>query len=215
MKQLEVPFLQNLDSSTPIEKIADSLNGLQKYAIDMAPWRDFGYKPEVSFALAHSNDCLFLKFFVTESFLRATYCNTNDPVYKDSCVEFFIAFNGEAEYYNFEFNCLGTCLAGYGTMQNNRRLLPEAVIANIKSLATIKRENTNTKTLFSWQLSLLIPIKTFCMHALTGLKEAKSSVNFFKCGDDLPNPHYLSWNAIEATEPNFHLPQFFGEMDLL
>ncbi|MBC7416687.1 MAG: hypothetical protein H7325_00845, partial [Pedobacter sp.] len=32
-----------------------------------------------------------------------------------------------------------------------------------------------------------------------------------KCGDDLPKPHYLSWNPItNVAEPNFHLPEFFA-----
>ena len=34
--------------------------------------------------------------------------------------------------------------------------------------------------------------------------------HFYKCGDKLQQPHFLSWNAIGNPKPNFHLPQFFG-----
>lgn len=33
--------------------------------------------------------------------------------------------------------------------------------------------------------------------------------NFYKCGDDLPAPYYLSWNKIIAPKPDFHYPDFF------
>jgi hypothetical protein len=213
MKQLEVPFLQVLDRTTSIEKISDSLNRLNKHPVEMLPWMAFSYKPEVSFALAHANDCLFLEFYVTESRPQANYSSTNDPVYKDSCVEFFIAFNEEAVYYNFEFNCLGTCMAAYGTERDNRKFLPAEVIAQIKSLATIKQLNSYQQGLFFWRLTLMIPVEVFCMHELTQLKGLACKVNFFKCGDELQKQHYLSWNDIKADKPNFHLPEFFGKMN--
>lgn len=37
-----------------------------------------------------------------------------------------------------------------------------------------------------------------------------AGVNFYKCGDDLPKPHYLCWNPIKSETPDFHLPEFFG-----
>jgi hypothetical protein len=212
MKQLEVPFLSQLDRNTPIEEIARYLDGQIKHPIDSVPWEGFGKKAEVHFALAHANECLFLKFFVKENSLKACYSKTNDPVYKDSCVEFFIAFNGEKEYYNFEFNCLGTCLSAYGTETERRKILPEGVIARINSFSKIKRINFYQKEAFLWELSLMIPVEVFCMHEFTQLRGAVSKVNFYKCGDNLPERHYLSWNHIKSDMPNFHLPEFFGKI---
>ena len=34
--------------------------------------------------------------------------------------------------------------------------------------------------------------------------------NFYKCGDKLQTPHFLSWNPIDLEKPNFHCPEFFG-----
>jgi hypothetical protein len=38
--------------------------------------------------------------------------------------------------------------------------------------------------------------------------------NFYKCGDELSVPHYISWAPIEAEKPNFHRPDCFGKMVL-
>jgi hypothetical protein len=212
MKQLEVPFLSGLDRSTPIEDISLLLDRQQKHPIGIAPWKAFSHKPEVHFALAHANDCLFLKFYVKEKSLQARYSKINEPVYQDSCVEFFIAFNGEEEYYNFEFNCLGTCLSGYGMGAKEREILPEGIIARIKSLSSIKQINAHQQQAFVWRLSLMIPIEAFCLHEFTQLRGTVSRVNFYKCGDNLPERYYLSWNHIKSEEPDFHLPEFFGQI---
>lgn len=211
MKQLEAVFLPALDQSTPLEEISASLDKLERNRIDEAPWPAFNYKPKVNFALAHGQDCLFLKFNVSEEAIRAVYAKTHEPVYKDSCVEMFIAFKGEKEYYNLEFNLLGTCLSAYGSGRENRKGLPEVELARIKSLSLLSR-SPQLQPAFQWQLTLMIPLEVFCFHEIKQLKETEARANFFKCGDDLPNPHFLSWNNIVAEEPDFHLPAFFGNL---
>ena len=34
--------------------------------------------------------------------------------------------------------------------------------------------------------------------------------NFYKCGDMLSKPHFLSWNPIDTPSPDFHVPASFG-----
>ena len=36
--------------------------------------------------------------------------------------------------------------------------------------------------------------------------------NFYKCGAKTAHPHYVSWNAIESTPPDFHRPDCFGKL---
>lgn len=214
MKQLSIPFSSKIDRTTAIEIISEALDELDKNEINALPWPSYDYKPEVQFIVAHSNDCLFLKFYVKERAIRAVHRQTNDPVYKDSCVEFFVAFNGDEKYYNFEFNCAGTCHAGFGINRHGREYLTEAVIAKIKTLPVIKPAN-NKRGDISWQLTLQVPLEVFCKHELTQLTGLNAKMNFFKCGDDLPKPHFLSWNKIESEEPNFHLPEFFGPTEFV
>ncbi|WP_210466509.1 carbohydrate-binding family 9-like protein [Rufibacter roseolus] len=214
MKQLDVPLLFRLDRESPLEEVSEQLDQLEKHAINTAPWPDYPYKPSVSFAVAHSNDCFFVKFYVEEDAIRAVFRKTNDPVYRDSCVELFIAFNDERAYYNLEFNSLGSCLMAYGAGKENRRFLSEAVIREIKRYAQLSVGELPNAAV-KWELTLVIPVEVFCFHGFTSLNEQTCKVNFYKCGDDLPKPHYLTWNTIKAASPNFHLPEYFGELQFL
>lgn len=210
MQSLSIPYKEALTRDISLRDISAAMDLLPKNPIDKMPWPE-NYKPEAAFAAAHNDLCLFIKFYVAEQAIRAVYSRPHDPVYKDTCVEAFLAFNGEPAYYNFEFNCLGTCLAGYGTGRNDRRALPEENIARIQRLSVIDT-NHDSAFPFQWQLTLAVPLEVFGYHRFTGMKGLESRGNFYKCGDDLPQPHYLAWNNIEATEPDFHLPEFFGRI---
>ena len=100
--------------------------------INHMPWLLPGTKPQVSFKIAYCHDAIFLKFAVKEKSFKATYSNINDPVYKDSCVEFFISLDDSNNYYyNLEFNANGTAYAAYGS-RDKRHLLDESLIKEIK-----------------------------------------------------------------------------------
>jgi hypothetical protein len=180
------------------------------HKLTFQPWPSQHNKPEVKFWISYGADAIFLKFSVKEKHFKAVYRQTNDPVYKDSCVEFFIAFDEDKTYYNFEFNAIGTTLVGYGS-PGNREYLPVTLINNIKSFAS-KKTISNSSLPFEWELSLVVPFSLFYKHSISTLKGATCKANFYKCGDDLPEPHFLCWNNIVADTPNFHLPQFFGSL---
>jgi len=213
MKQLVVPFTPHLFSDSSPQEASAWLDKLVKNRIDIVPWPEFNYKPEVKFSIAHNNNCLFIKFYVQEQSARAVFRKTNDPVYKDSCVEFFIAFNDETVYYNLEVNILGTCLLGFGTGKTKRELVPVTCVEKIKHAASLTIQPVaEGKPVVKWELTLLIPVEVFCFHQFTSFYGQNCRVNFYKCGDDLPVPHFLSWNKIETAEPNFHVPEYFGHM---
>src|SRR5690606_28834879 len=138
MKQLEVALLSYLNKSCSMDVISSALDGTPRHFIDLIPWQEFSYKPAVSFSAGHCNDCLFIKYYVHEAVVKAIHYRANDPVYKDSCVEFFIAFHDEKTYYNFEFNPIGTCKLNFGTERHDRKLISEKVISKIKYSITIQ-----------------------------------------------------------------------------
>ncbi len=53
------------------------------------------------------------------------------------------------------------------------------------------------------------------MHAIDSLEGKRIPANFYKCGDKLRTPHFLSWNKIEIEKPDFHRPDFFGELHFI
>ncbi|WP_414481477.1 carbohydrate-binding family 9-like protein [Caldicoprobacter sp.] len=38
--------------------------------------------------------------------------------------------------------------------------------------------------------------------------------NFYKCGDKTKYPHWGCWNRIDTPHPDFHRPEFFGDLIL-
>ena len=40
----------------------------------------------------------------------------------------------------------------------------------------------------------------------------RAAANFYKCGDETPVPHYGAWSPVGTAAPDFHRPEFFGEL---
>jgi len=211
MRRLTVPYLDQVNHWSSSDELFSAMAELPSNELQEVSWPEFPYKPDVHFRLAHAKDCLLLSFQVREKHIKAVYRNTNDPVYKDSCVEFFLSFDTH-HYYNLEFNCAGIGLIGFGTSdRKTRKRLPKERIETIKTVSSMYT-NDNVQAETSWELLLNIPFEVFEAHTITSFAGMRCTGNFYKCGDDLPIPHYLSWNRIEHPTPNFHLPQFFGEL---
>ncbi len=211
MQHIQVPYQQAVSYLSTVAEVAQCLNNQHRHRLQAVPWPAFPYQPEVSFSIAHHIDCIFLKYYIKEKSIRAHYTVTNEPVYEDSCVEFFISFD-DSGYYNLEVNSLGTCLMGFGKDKIGRQLLPAKIIEKIKSQTVINR---NSDACIEWEITLLIPMEMFYHHTIASLTGKNCRANFYKCGDQLPQPHFICWNPIEAPEPNFHLSQFFGTITFL
>jgi hypothetical protein len=211
MSFLHVPYWNGIDQHTPLREISMVLDGAPRQPLVYAPWAEYPYHPDVQFSMAHGNDAVFIKYFVKEKTVRAVNNTLNSPVYKDSCVEFFIGFDDEPGYYNFEFNCIGAHLIGYGENNENRRLLPPDVSQQIRYKAVLTNDH-NQQTI-GWELTLMIPVTAFYFHNIQTLQGRNCVANFYKCGDELPEPHFVTWSNIQWPHPNFHLRQFFGTLE--
>lgn len=205
-KKIEVSYLG--DASVLPD---DALDQLPFHVINEVSWPAYPYQPEVTFSMGYTSHSLALKFQVQEKHVKARYKHDNEPVYKDSCVEFFLSFDG-VHYYNFEFNSLGTALVGYGTEDRDSRVrLPIELIKTIDRKSSVMEREEGKEQ--QWTLQVEIPFPLFYKEAITNLKGMQARANFYKCGDDLPEPHFVSWNRIVADEPNFHLPKYFGNIE--
>ncbi|WP_345955752.1 carbohydrate-binding family 9-like protein [Mucilaginibacter sp. PAMB04168] len=210
-QHLKIFYLQPYHEGTSIADIVSAMDDLPKHAIAKAPWVDYQYKPDCAFAIAHGNSNIYIKFFVVEDAVLARFTTPNSLVYKDSCVEFFIAFNNEQSYYNLEFNCLGTAYVGYGSGKTQREAAPVPIVERIKSSCLLRSADGK----FKWELTLVIPTDTFYRHSSPQLLQLDAKCNFYKCGDDMPVPHYLCWNNIVSDAPEFHLPDFFAKASFI
>lgn len=174
-------------------------------------WMENGYTPEVVVKGLYSNDFIYVNYLVHEEKVTIKYTHFNDPVFKDSCVEFF--FNPfpehREEYFNIEFNAIGVIKMGYG-IKRNRTYLSESDLSTIKVNTSIKNPIVGIHGSDSWSLICRIPINM--IEKISGKTfSGKDAIgNFYKCGDETELKHYGMWSEVKNPFPDFHLPEYFG-----
>jgi hypothetical protein len=202
-------YLESLPSSVNREKVTP-------FFLKENAWSFNENGPVVQVSMAWNVSSLLLKFKVEESEIRAVYDRNNEAVWEDSCVEFFICPANDSGYYNFEFNCIGTCLLAYGTGRENREFAPDSLIEKIERHSSLgKIPFANKPFSGSWELSITIPPEALFRHSFPAFQPSVWRANFYKCGDKLTYPHFLSWNRITSPAPDFHRPEFFGDIQLI
>jgi hypothetical protein len=202
-----VPFIDG-SIRTNLKCLSNTMDLLKRYELANHSWPNYKTVCSAYFAIGHSNETIILKFYVENDFFKTIERHFNEDVNNDNCVEFFISFANDRAYYNIEFNCLGIGKLAYGTGRENRTLIDVETIKLIK--VWIRSENVGE--VFDWEILLEVPISVFKYHQLSVLKETNCCGNFYKCGDELPYPHFLSFNKIDTAEPDFHQPEFFGNI---
>jgi hypothetical protein len=205
MKKMNVHYTSDPASGDFFESLAIA----DRQSLDYVLWTKPVQTPQVSFSILYNEKCIYLRYFVRESERRATVQKTNGAVWEDSCVEFFISLDNRMSYFNFEFNSLGTKLGAFGTTRTRRRSLPVLVVETITTkveLVTIAPGN------FEWNLFVAIPLSVFQQPAGFSLTGKRVHANFYKCGDGLKDLHFLSWSDLNNAEPDFHRPEYFGEL---
>lgn len=188
--------------------------GIAFQPINQVNWPDeYPYQPVVAFRMAYTDQALLLHFRVSEESVRSVAGADNGPVWEDSCVEFFSIPANDGVYYNMECNCTGRLLVGGGIGRQGRERAPQAVLDQVSrwsSLGTGDMEERPAPD--QWEVALIIPFSTYFLHHITSMEGCTMRANFYKCGDKLSKPHFLSWNPINWPKPNFHLPDFFGQL---
>lgn len=213
MKTIDIFYNEALDNIS-IEKAGDILDDFgQRGNVELLNWvNDFSYRPITNFNIARSTNSIFIKFSVRGSMLRAIYSNDHDPVHEDSCVEFFCMPEESEKYTNFEFNCIGTCSAS-----SRKSRIENVVPFSMEEMKTIERFPSlgrrvfkEMEGMFEWELTVKIPFKLMKIDPTNLPKKIRG--NFYKCADGTDSPHYVSWSPIQTEKPDFHRPEFFGEL---
>lgn len=212
MKKLIVPKV--MADISKIEDIDEKLAGLPFYKIDKINWpEEYPSKPEVSFGIAHNGDNIFLQYKVHENEILGMITHDNGEVWTDSCVEFFISFD-DLYYYNMETSCIGKTLLGYRKPGDKAIHGSDEIMHSIKrfsSLGTRNRERESGD--FYWTMTLVIPYTAYWNDNIGSFDGIKAKGNFYKCGDNLTVPHFVSWTEITTPQPSFHQPAYFGEIE--
>lgn len=203
-----------LDITTP-NKCRALLTQETAHALRYLNWKEqFPYFPRVVFQMAHNSKELFIRFSVDEETAAARMTENNSQVCRDSCVEFFLSLD-DSGYYNFEFSCTGVTMLGF------RKSRPQAVYATEEIISRIKRHPSLGQGCFDetimtkpWELLVAIPTTALFKHHLDNWDGITAKGNFYKCGDNLSKPHYITFAPIDTEKPDFHRPEFFVELEM-
>lgn len=172
-------------------------------------WGD-GYQPVAYAQLVYVDGKGFaLHMHCDEKDPKAVYNNYNDPVYKDSCLEFFVSFNANSPLYmNFEMNSNGAFLSAVRADRKSKT--PIDKLCDIPEVKAHRGAD-------GWDVDVFFSLEM--INKLFGeCSFAKGSVfkgNFYKCGDETPRPHFGMWSPVELPSPDFHRPEFFGELKII
>lgn len=188
--------------------------GLHPMTLDCLNWPgEFPYRPQVDIRAFHNDSHLFLEYQVREKCTMALETRNGCDVYKDSCVEFFVMPEGSDHYYNFEWNAIGTLSMSRRTGRRDAIPAPMEVLDSVlasstfgcKPFAEISGDNL-------WSLRVAIPCSALFGDDLKTWRGASLKGNFYKCGDGLSCPHYITMFPIQTPSPDYHRPEFFREI---
>lgn len=231
-----------LPKTEPLNALAHAMDSaaIEYNNIDVTNWADYPYPTaSVQFRIAYTDNAICLQYSVKEPHIKATSKeDAGSAPYKDSCVEFFV-IPDNTHYYNLEQNCIGIGTFAGGAERTNRTKYTQDILDKIQRHSTIPAEMFAQKDIWSaeeirnitdknllnilpcnllqgdlicWQLDIILPVELFTLQEVGNLQGKTVTANFYKCGDDMPVRHYLSWNPVGLERPNFHTPQFFGKL---
>lgn len=186
--------------------------GPDRAAIASYSWDTGPFRPESEAYVGWDESGLRVWLCSDEKEPRALCRKPGDPVWEDSCLEFFLSPEPEKDgrYLNFECSASSCVHLAIGPDRNNRRVIlpvPDRMRA----------------------VSVVFPGTGWCVHYTVSSEFLKSefgitlrsglvmSGNFYKCGDRTPHPHFGSWSPIDPEKvpaPDFHRPEYFGRLFL-
>lgn len=197
------------------EQIEAQLDRLPAQSIGCCNWPEsYPYAPQVTFRAAHDGSRLYIRYEVHEQVTRALEMCDGCRVCTDSCVEIFLRPSADDPYYyNFEFNAAGTLCASCRTGRPNPTPLTAEQLALVERYPSLGHEPFEERRGDNrWQLLVAIPACALFRHDVPSFSGRRMSMNLYKCGDALSQPHYLSWAPIPTPQPDFHRPEYFAEV---
>jgi hypothetical protein len=167
---------------------------------------DGSYTPEADARLLYVTDRgLAARLCCRESAPKTVYRDFYDPVFRDSCLEFFFAAEKNGRYVNCEMNSAGTALIAVGESRHSRLRIDEIIVP-----PPVKAECGDG----IWSVEVFFSLDDLArIFGEIRLAEGITLYgNFYKCGDETEFPHYGAWSPVETTVPDFHRPEYFGEL---
>lgn len=168
------------------------------------------YRPNTYFKMGVVGDDLVATLTCYEENPRAVFSKRDDPIYRDSCLEFFVApIEDREEYINVEMNSKGAFLCEFGKGKFDR-VFVSSLTASSPVVETFQGEDMNGAY---WGVTAKLT-KEFLSEVYKTEKNkidfSTVKANFYKCGDECEIPHYLAFSPVTTLPPGFHNPECFA-----
>ena len=160
---------------------------------------------------------LYIQFLCEDKHISAVETRLNGNVYLDSCVEFFGMIDPATsnDYFNLEINCCGMMHLGYGPGRHGRRLSTPGIAQQMKIVTSVKGPTKQESPADDgWWVAAALPWEAISQ--LAGKKVSPRSGlawrgNFYRCGGR--EVEYGVWSHIDNPIPDYHRPEFFGDIE--
>lgn len=166
------------------------------------------YRPDTYFKMGVVGEVLVATLKCYEENPKAVYSKRDEPMYKDSCLEFFVApLEEKEEYINVEMNSKGAFLCEFGKGKYDR-VFVSSLTDSSPIVDAFKGEDMNGAF---WGVTVKLT-KTFLreLYKTENIDFTTVKANFYKCGDDCDVPHYLAFSPVTTLPPGFHNPECFA-----
>ncbi len=196
---------------------------------DKRPWKEIkpltltnymGKKPEhfpkTQAKVAYDDEALYVIFRVEDQYVRSVRTKNQDAVYRDSAVEFFFSPEGDPGYFNLEMNCGGTFLFHHQIARGESvSKVDEQDLAKIEVAHSLPEVvDPEIEEPVTWTVEYRIPFSMLKKYAdfKTPQPGTVWRANFYKIGDETSHPHWITWSPVDRPQPDFHQPEYFGEI---
>lgn len=196
----------------PIFRTAAEAKNFPVAAIDSFVWDVNGCKPESYAAMfAVEGEGIHALLWSFEETIRCECTKRDDPVYTDSCLELFLLpVNGDNRYINFEVNPKGVYLSQIGTCREDRVFIKE--LTDLEPVIYPMEIEEDGRKAWGYEIILSEGFVSDLYQTDFRINETTMKGNFYKCADAAELPHYGSHFPVKTENPDFHRPEFFGEI---
>ncbi len=193
---------------------------IKSFTIENTNGWEMSFTPKVEVKLCYNNNNLYVIYKVKDKYVLASERKINGMVWQDSCVEFFFSpFDRVGPYFNLEINAIGTPLMSYQIIPHvEYSRLTASVISQIGIAHSLEEFiELESEDSIEWYLELAIPFSILNNYPnfIIPKSGTRWKANFYKCAEKNSHPYWLSWAPINSIKPDFHLPQFFGELEFM
>ena len=166
------------------------------------------YRPNTYVKMGVVGEELVAKLQCYEENPRTVFTERDDPIYRDSCLEFFVApLEDREEYINVEMNSKGAFLCEFGKGKYDRVFI-KTLTESSPIVEAFKGEDIQGAF---WGVTVKLA-KAFLreLYKTENIDFTTIKANFYKCGDDCGIQHYLAFSPVTTLPPGFHNPECFA-----